>query len=313
MFNSTHTLIGVSLARAGFDRWTPLAVWTAVIASNLPDIDILTEFHSTASYIAYHRGITHTFVGVTFLSLLLAGVMHQISGRFRRHFVIAWVSMILHPMLDYLNTYGLRPFLPWSSNWAYGDVLFVIDPYLDVILLAGILLGVWSGKKRSLAGAGMLLVVAYVGAQFEFRNMAREKLAAFTLNVANVERSAVSPEPLSPFTRIGFVETPDAISMVEIDVFQGVGRQLARLPKARRTPMLIAAEKTRTGSIFMDFARFPVARVFSGPEGHLVQLIDMRFYRSRDEAAFAAEIRLDRSLKVVSEDMGFNISLNTLP
>ncbi len=50
MFNSTHTLAGFALSRTGLNRWAPYAAWTAVIASNLPDIDIVAQFGGAASY-----------------------------------------------------------------------------------------------------------------------------------------------------------------------------------------------------------------------------------------------------------------------
>ena len=40
MFNSTHTFVGLAIARTGAEKWVPHATITAVIASNLPDIDI---------------------------------------------------------------------------------------------------------------------------------------------------------------------------------------------------------------------------------------------------------------------------------
>src|SRR4051794_35697378 len=116
MFNSTHTLVGFAVARAGLDRWSPYAATTAVIASNLPDIDIVTALGSTATYIDQHRGITHSCIGVPVLSLLLALVIWKISEKrgpptsLWRLFVIALIAMSTHPFLDWMNTYGVRPF-----------------------------------------------------------------------------------------------------------------------------------------------------------------------------------------------------------
>ena len=74
MFNSTHTLVGLALARTGLDRWIPRAALTAVIAANLPDIDIVTQFAGTTTYLNYHRGLSHTIVGTPLLSFALACV-----------------------------------------------------------------------------------------------------------------------------------------------------------------------------------------------------------------------------------------------
>src|SRR5947208_1640416 len=121
MFNSTHTLVGLSLARTGLDRWAPGATWAALIASNLPDIDIVTQFAGTTTYLEYHRGITHTIIGTPVLSLALAGVMYVTTGghrpplqgsaesrgrAFRKYFFIALIAMSTHPVLDWMNTYG---------------------------------------------------------------------------------------------------------------------------------------------------------------------------------------------------------------
>ena len=84
MFNSTHTFVGLAIARTGLDDWVPRAAITAVIASNLPDIDIITGFSSTATYLEYHRGITHTFVGVPLLALSFTTAMYifpETSGK----------------------------------------------------------------------------------------------------------------------------------------------------------------------------------------------------------------------------------------
>jgi inner membrane protein len=39
-----------------------------------------------------------------------------------------------HPFMDWTNNYGIRPFLPFSSRWSYGDFIFIIDPFLWMIL-----------------------------------------------------------------------------------------------------------------------------------------------------------------------------------
>src|SRR5436309_3221232 len=82
MFNSTHTFVGVAIARTGLDRWVPRAVITAAIAANLPDIDIVTAMSGTPMYLEYHRGITHSIVGIPILALLLTAVMYYFSENF---------------------------------------------------------------------------------------------------------------------------------------------------------------------------------------------------------------------------------------
>jgi len=38
-----------------------------------------------------------------------------------------------HPFLDWTNNYGIRLLLPWYSKWFYGDLVFIVDPFIWVI------------------------------------------------------------------------------------------------------------------------------------------------------------------------------------
>jgi inner membrane protein len=311
MFNSTHTLVGVAVARTGLDRWMPGAIWTAVIASNLPDIDILTELGSTASYLDHHRGITHSIIGVPILSLILAAVMSRISGgSFRKHFVIALIAMATHPLLDFMNNYGVRPFLPFSGTWYYGDILFVVDPYLDLLLGLGLLISFRTPKRRTMGAViALSLALIYVGGRLELRDMAQKQLARYSATVSGFVRSAVSPQMLNPLTWTGFVETQNDVASVSIDLMDGAIHEVARISKTPPSAVTAAADATYTGKVFRSFARFPVTRIETTPSGYRVLLIDFRFFRETANTALAAEILLDRSLQVENESLSFTSSV----
>lgn len=147
MENLAHTLLGLSLAKAGLERATPLATTTLIISSNLPDIDVLTGLNGTASYLEHHRGFTHGFVGLALLAGLLTLALMFVDRRFRlrrdlfrrplrpaRIFLLAYLGGLGHSFLDFTNVYGIRPLTPFSSRWFYGDLAFVIDPWIWLIL-----------------------------------------------------------------------------------------------------------------------------------------------------------------------------------
>jgi inner membrane protein len=48
--------------------------------------------------------------------------------------VASFIASATHPFLDWTNNYGIRVFLPWSQKWSYGDLVFIVDPYLWLIL-----------------------------------------------------------------------------------------------------------------------------------------------------------------------------------
>src|SRR5215510_7986419 len=84
MDNFAHTLLGLSLAKAGLERATPLATTALVISSNLPDIDNLTWLKGGAlSALESHRGFTHGFLGLAILAGVLTLVLAFLDRRFR--------------------------------------------------------------------------------------------------------------------------------------------------------------------------------------------------------------------------------------
>jgi inner membrane protein len=44
------------------------------------------------------------------------------------------IAAVTHPLLDWTNNYGIRPWLPWSGQWFYGDLVYIVDPYIWLLL-----------------------------------------------------------------------------------------------------------------------------------------------------------------------------------
>jgi inner membrane protein len=151
MDNLAHTLLGLSLSKAGLERATPLATTALVISSNLPDVDVMMRLRGGAlGYIEYHRGQTHSFAGLAILAAGLTGLLVFLDRRFRlrsdpfrrpvrawRLFWISYLGGIGHMFMDFTNSYGVRPLLPFSDRWFYGDLAFVVDPWIWLILGSG--------------------------------------------------------------------------------------------------------------------------------------------------------------------------------
>lgn len=151
MENLAHTLLGLSLAKAGLERVTPLATTTLVISSNLPDIDVLSAIDGTSSYLEFHRGFTHGFVGLAVVAATLTLLLMFLDRRVRlrgdpfrrplrpvRIFLLAYLGALGHSFMDFTNVYGARPLMPFSNRWFYGDLVFVVDPWIWLILGAAV-------------------------------------------------------------------------------------------------------------------------------------------------------------------------------
>ncbi len=142
MENIAHTLVGYSLSKAGLEKVTPFATAAILIGANFPDIEIVGSLFG-ANYLDSHRGVTHGAAGILALSFGLAGAFWIVS-RIRKTgtreqpklFPLWYVSLfglLSHTLLDFLNDYGLRPWLPFSSRKYYGDLLSIVDPWLWLI------------------------------------------------------------------------------------------------------------------------------------------------------------------------------------
>ena len=158
MDNLTHSLIGAALGQAGLKRKTGLAIPALIIAANLPDIDAGCAIYGIES-LAMRRGLTHGPIAMVLLPLLLAGALWWFDrwqdrrgkrpvGRMPLHFgwllALCMIGTLSHPAFDWFNNYGIRLLEPFSSQWFYGDTLFIIDPWIIAMLGAGI----WFSLRR---------------------------------------------------------------------------------------------------------------------------------------------------------------------
>ena len=169
-----HTLIGATMAETRLRRVTGMAVPALLLGANAPDLDAITLFMTRDVSLGFRRGWTHGILAMVVLPLALAGLLMLVDGARRRFagsarqnnppvrpLALVGVSAIAvwsHPILDWLNTYGVRFLMPFSGTWYYGDALFVVDPW--VWLLAGTSVVLARSASRAGLAAWVVLGVA---------------------------------------------------------------------------------------------------------------------------------------------------------
>jgi inner membrane protein len=182
MDNLTHGLVGALIGQAGLKRKTGLAMPALIIGANLPDIDATCTIYGLES-LAMRRGLTHGPIAWVLLPLVLAGLLwgydrwqakrgKRPEGRLPVHFgwlfALSFIACLTHPALDWMNNYGIRFLEPFSSEWFYGDVLFIIDIWLWL----GLGFATWLSLRRETKPAGdwrrpariaLAAAVAYIG------------------------------------------------------------------------------------------------------------------------------------------------------
>ena len=86
---------------------------------------------------------------------------------FKWLYLLSFIGCLTHPALDWLNVYGVRLLEPFSSQWFYGDTLFIIDVWLWGLMG----FATWFSLRREREGrdwikpAGIALVIglSYIG------------------------------------------------------------------------------------------------------------------------------------------------------
>jgi inner membrane protein len=179
MDNLAHSLVGAWMAEAGLKRMTPLATATLVLGANLPDIDGFASFAGDDTALLLRRGWTHGVLAMLVLPWVLAGAMvlwdravrrrghpERAPARFGALLGLSYVSVLSHPFLDWLNTYGVRLLMPFDGRWFYGDALFIIDPWLWLLAAASVVMADARARASilgwSLLGAATTALVLFV-------------------------------------------------------------------------------------------------------------------------------------------------------
>ena len=149
----THFLTNLCLSRAGLNRTTSLATAMMVASAEVPDLDFLAIPGGPAAGFGAHRGLTHTLLGtplVAALSLAVVWLWYRLRlrlkhppptpPRWRLLFLYGCLGGLVHILLDFTNSYGVRPFAPFYDRWFAWDAVYIIEPVMLVILGAGLVL-----------------------------------------------------------------------------------------------------------------------------------------------------------------------------
>jgi len=157
-----HTLVGASLAQTGLGRKTLYGSAALIIGANLPDVDAATMLVGLDDSLFWRRGWTHGIPALVVLPLLLTGLF--VGWRRLRNrapegpplrpatlLCLSTIAVASHPTLDWMNNYGMRWLMPFRNEWFYGDTLFIIDPWMWLVL-GGTVFLYQSRRPSSLVG-----------------------------------------------------------------------------------------------------------------------------------------------------------------
>lgn len=329
MDNLTHTLTGVAISQAGVNRKTRFATVTLILAANAPDIDVVTGFKGSLSYLKHHRGILHSFVGITLLAVVISGLIYWLGKsakpkpgpplNARWLFIGALLGTCSHLLLDFTNGYGVRPLLPFSGRWFAWDIMPIIDPLLLALFVLGLavpwllrLVSEEVGARSAPSVAGAIFCLGAMAALWGVRDLAHGRalniLQSRSYSSEVARRSSAFPAMLNPFTWVGIVETKTGFHIVRVNALDANSspEPLEDFEKPQPSPVIDAALKTPPAGVFLDFARFPWAQVEESEQSYRVSVRDLRFYRvGAQSQGFTLIVNVDKNLRPQSETFYF--------
>ncbi len=311
MDNLTHSLAGAVLGQLGLKHKTGLGMATLIIAANIPDIDALATLLGGQQHLAIRRGITHGPIAMLLLPLLLwQGMLWfdrwqtrrgtRPSGRLpvdsRWLLILAYIGTLSHPVLDWMNSYGIRFLEPFSNRWFAGDTLFIIDVWIWTMLAVG----VWLSRRRERAGAAnwrapAVASIAAVGFYILANGLITGRAEAMGHDAVEAARGkpptliVANPVPVTFWRRD--IEWRDAF-----DYGHGSFTAPDRLtldpktvPHNIRDPRLAeAVAQSPDAQAFLFWSRMPIVEI----EGDVAMLRDQRFADPRVADRFAVRLEL---------------------
>ncbi len=338
------------MSRAGLNRKTALATTTLVLAAEASDIDIVWLAKGPVVYFAHHRGFTHTFAGAPLVAALVLAFVYGLwrlarsltrspdpvgcagcppsvgpdrgKPRWGLLYLYACLAALVHILLDFTNSYGVRPFMPLSYRWHSWDIVNIYDPVIWTLLLLGLLtpglfrlvnqeIGAKSKGPYGRGGAIFALVaIACLWAVRDYEH--RRALAVMDSIVYNnqeAKRVSAYPYALSPFKWYGVAETEDFFESFLVDSLkpevdpQGKARILY---KPEETPVTLAAKKTYLGQVYLDWAHYPITEEEQHADGsYEVRFYDLRYaYPDLPRGVLRSAVFLDKDLNEVGERFG---------
>jgi membrane-bound metal-dependent hydrolase YbcI (DUF457 family) len=339
--NITHSLFALTLAGAGLRRAGRGATAALVIASNIPDIEILTTFTGgRVAMLADHRGPTHGPLGLG-LAVATAVVVWLWTRRRRREerpatflalLALSTIGFLGHIALDLATSYGTRALSPFTDTWYGVDWMPIIDVYLWVILAGGLAVGLMRPKWRASAAAAALVLMAGDYALHAAAHAAalREAVAiqeaalpgsvgrvGQTFHYLDGEDPAALPAALptffSPFTWRLVLRSPTGFRVQSLDLLDARAPADVITFPDDRGGVVAAAAKAPMARMFLDFSRFPAAEALPDHNGDVtVHWYDLRYAehqqvpgdRRRHTSPFGVWVRLSPAGAVVSQGLG---------
>jgi inner membrane protein len=221
---------------------------------------------------------------------------------------LSFLAILSHPILDTLNTYGVRWLMPFSGRWFYGDALFIVDPWMWLVLGTGV---IWTARGRKTGQANytraatlaLTTLLVYAGSMWASGIAARQVITREieTRFSQPVRTIMAGPRPLTLLSRSYVAEQEDHY---RVGTFRWLARPqvdstILSFPRGHpRHPAYTIAQSAVELRRFLGWARFPTFSIErTGVRQYLVHAVDLRYARHPGETfgTVTIPVRLPRA------------------
>jgi inner membrane protein len=187
-------------------------MWVCFWTAAFPDVDFVLRIFDSLTYLAAHRGVTHSIILLPLWAIGLALLFRLITRRrysWKAFVVPCALGIGAHIAGDVITSFGTMIFAPFSNWRVQFPTTFIIDLTFSGIIVTGLVASAIWKQERWPAVASLAVLVGFVGFQRMQHNRAvdvgNDYIAAQKLEAA---RAHAIPQPFSPFNWMVVVQTP---------------------------------------------------------------------------------------------------------
>ena len=300
----THALSGALLARAtapsaqSSEHVLPLRtrILVGFLAAAFPDLDLALRLIDTLTYLNWHQGPTHSLVMLPVWAFLLSYVFSRLSRKQYSWKAFYWpicMGIAIHIAGDLITSYGLMLFAPFSTQRFSLPLVFVLDPWFSLIIIAGLLFSLRFPLQRVFSVCALVGLLCYVSFLWNLHERAMNVGVIYAGSQAMKEVEInVLPQPLSAFNWKIIIKDGQAYHVAYINLLRDRVNQ-RYVPDAWLLQRMMAAYQPYTQIMWQRYYQF-------GSEAYNLKLASQawtqpEFEKFREYAVFPVLDRIDHA------------------
>lgn len=295
----THGIIGLGLSTLSgepINITNPLMLGS-VIGAMSPDIDIVFRLKGHYEYLKHHRGMTHSILGIGFISLVISTALSLIfrDYSFFRIFIWTFLGTLSHSVFDMLNSYGARFLLPFRKKKYSASLLMLVDPFIIFLSLGMVFIFKDTVTKGIVFSS---IFVIYLLFRIHMRSSITEVLYnSFKNKKSSIKGINILPSFFNPLKWDFIVETKDS-HIVGQAYYLNKNITIRKEFKKTNHKLIKQFYETKLGRYFSEFTPIKHIKVIDKGEEIILRAIDLRYYL-RNEFMHHATAVFDFEKKIV--------------